>query len=45
MGDKLTICVAIAYVVIGLVYGFEGNWNKSVYFIAAAVLTGAVARM
>lgn len=45
MGDLLTAIVACAYVVIGCVYAWEGNAAKATYFIAAAILTGAVAKM
>lgn len=44
-GDRLSQGLIIAYVVLAIVYGIEGNWWKMLYWISAAGITTAVIGM
>jgi hypothetical protein len=35
MGDRLTLCLAGAYVIIAATYTYEQNWPKVLYFVSA----------
>lgn len=42
MGDRLAMGLTVAYVILAIVYGSEGNWWKVLYWISAAGITTAV---
>jgi hypothetical protein len=42
MGDKLILCLIGFYILIALVCGYEGNWAKGWYWLAAAQISIAV---
>lgn len=45
LGDKLTLVLIAAYVVIGLAYAVNGKWPQTLYYVGAVILQAAVLLM
>lgn len=42
MGDRLMIGLACFYVLLALVFAYEHNWPKALYWLSALGITSAV---
>lgn len=38
-GNGLIILLIIEYIIIAVIYGFEGNWAKATYFLGATIIS------
>ena len=45
MGDRLMLGLLAFYVVLAIIFAYEGQWPKCTYWIGAAIITGSVLAM